>query len=599
MSLFFFKDYFLSVLIILLFEIAGFGILSFLLNNQNHAGARDILIAPFCGLIATVLGTTFLYTLGLSLRQSMSLMLIGLSAIGIFFLILRYKEIQPSSLMAILIVTLITNLLCNSNALIERAPSMQMVNGDNAIGYSLNADWLCTHIIKQLPSLSVNDPVQVIPYQNLRTDQRLGAYIYVGVISQLIHRSSFFSYTLVASIALAASMLAITGVVTSNMVLFFLMIGLLVLAPFSDLANAGFLGKMLGFPALLFVLLLIIKNNSPTVKNILLYTMLTIGVVSLYHYMIVCTFFGISIVLFLIYQWFTRRNNTDNRGRETPVVFAILIAIAFACSGGFVILLGSDGGSGWQRGPFVDSSVNLNLQELVLLILNIERIININPFMGISKFFIVTFTGGTILTLIGSAIALKNRTAFLLVATPIAVMAILLGMKQYWAAYQLSFVFYPFLVLCLGALLNEYLHIKTARKILWSILCCIIFSIPYWKGMWEIKKYYLFSAPKTSRYCEEEIAKIKNIIGTKKVIIDTVGVYNSDPLLIELGREHFNLFFTLRSWDMTGWGLPYERYCAFNNSNDAFFRIIPADEKCLERWVTVYKGRHYQLIEKN
>jgi hypothetical protein len=439
---YFLFDCFLTLTLIFIFGACGFGVTSLLLANKLPSISKRLLVAPFSGVIIIVLGVIFFYTLGFTLALSTTLSLIPSVAISIFYLIpltfkiIFFKEfwrnISCKVFLPILTITLLTNLLCNSNTLREKSPSLRMENGDNAIGYSLNANWIADHTIQELPSINAKDPIQVIPYQNLRTDQRLGTYVYLAVISKMfLARSAFFSYHIAATVMIAITIIAIASSISINMYFFYIIAALLLLTPLFDLANAGFFGKVLGYPAILYALIITLSNIQLNNKNLLYIVLLTIATSSFYIYVGTFVIFCFTAFLYLIYQWVHR----SERDYSLFYFLLALAVISFSCSGGFVVLLG--GADGWQRGPLVDCPMNIPFRDLLLLVLNINRIVNTIQIGILFQNLLIVISLAGILMLISLSIILKNRVAFILGLLPVILILIPWMGLHFWRVYQL------------------------------------------------------------------------------------------------------------------------------------------------------------------
>ncbi|HLB34835.1 MAG: hypothetical protein A3F67_03305 [Verrucomicrobia bacterium RIFCSPHIGHO2_12_FULL_41_10] len=599
--IFFLQEYLLTFLAIILFGFCGYGTLTFFLENQELTFTQIILISPFNGIIMSVLGIILLYTCGISFTLAIGITVLLLTAISIYYLTKNYRSIKFLIVLPFFIIAFLISLLCNSNALKESSPSIQMIDGSDAMGYSMSADWIRMNTIKRLPGLNASDPYEVLPYQNLRTDQRLGSFAYLALISAFAHRSAFFSYNLAVTIAITIFIMGLAAVVSSRWICFYLTSLLLGFSQLIDLANAGYFGKMLGYPAILLLLLLVLRNNTPSAKNILYYSLLIVGASSLYSYISTFVLFSFTIFLFLFYQLifckksFGWNEQYDECKCTIIYVLATLTFIAFACSGGFLVLLG--GGPYWQRGLLEDHPFQLKFKEILFYILNIDYIPSLVHFPGGSASFII-FISIIILIIVCSSIFIKNRIVFIIIMLPLSIITVLIATGRYWGAYQMALLFYLCSCLAIGLLLNELFKYKTKKARVIGVLFFIMFAIPHLPLFIAVTNRFAYSSPDTVRYAEAEFKKLKAMIGHGKVMIDTTSVYDTQPLLLEFGRDQMSLFFTARAWILTGWGLSYPEYLAVNHGENCSFRILPAGEKCELPWVPVYIGRHYQLASK-
>jgi hypothetical protein len=600
---FFIHDYFLALLAIAIFFFCGYGVVSFFNEEQCLTRVQIFLISPLAGISISILGLIFLYTLGISLGATTAIVISLLSMLTIWRLKREVGNIKFSIIFPFLITSFFVSLLCNSNSLREKGPSIQMIGGSDAMGYSMSADWISENAIKKLPGIRATEPHEVLPHQNLSSDQRLGSFVYLALISKIAHRPAFFSYNLAVTIALIASFIGLAAVISSNWSIFYLTISLLFFSQLIDLGNSGFLGKILGYPSIFLVLLLVLKNNHPKPQSIFYYSLLTVAACSLYSYLNVFVLVAFVILLSFIYYIIVEKKywaDFKNSDAENQVFVLIILAlIGFACSGGFSILLGDDFLHGWQRGPLVDSYLQINIFTLLLLILNIDYFTSLVCFTTAKGMLVVLLSIITLLIIMISSLTFKNRTTFIIIALPLILMTFLITTGRYWGAYQMSLLLYLCSALAVGILMDHIFMQRSKKLKLLSLFFLVAFIIPHVPRLIEVTNRFVYSPPECVRYSEAEIQQIKNIVGSKKLMIDTVGVYDTQPLLLTLGPIGMNLFFTERSWILTDWGLSYPEYAAANRGDNCEFRISPIAEKCESPWLPVYQGRHYQLASKN
>jgi hypothetical protein len=226
-------------------------------------------LAPLAGLpLLAALGTLF-YTFGLDMTVAVLLAALTLSLATVAgFLVTGAMSAHKREFVhlfpIVLILGAVSGLICNSPLLLGHGPALLLRDGTDSMGYAMNGQLLLDHRMSNLPRPSANDPYDIIPGANLRVDYRLSAYVIVAAGTLLADRPALFAYDFVCAVVLASALLALAGLASTNSLAILALSGLLLLGNLPDFSRTGFFGKLLAYPSILVVVVLLLRRIEAT-----------------------------------------------------------------------------------------------------------------------------------------------------------------------------------------------------------------------------------------------------------------------------------------------------------------------------------------------
>lgn len=548
------KEYFFVLFVLSLYSlIGGFSLISF----RNHI-KYPVLAAPFAGMLLWSLGVYILYSLaGLSVQNAM--LTIGISGMITTVASLIYikpKLYHPNAIIPgifILLFSAFIVFLINFTSIHYGAIGLLYMEGSDHLGYAQMADWLNTYRINQPP---VTNPM--VPYQSFLSilmgrdpllpggDARFGSFFTLAIISRLFNESGTFSYDIACSIVLLASYFGIAAIYSRRFtIMVCIVLALLVNFWFIE-CKTGYFGKMLGFPAIFYILgLYFVLQNSFNENPFAFFSLLILNFAAAILYPgqvlagLLISVGGVFLILKLMdLGWnFTRGKLIQLQANATVLIIMILSVIA---TSGFLSV---------PKGITYNTDIPLDWVTILLHQLDIRYLVH-DAFLNwytssLALFFLYGFL---VMTIIAFCLVLGSYNLIavsFISAAMILIIFPLLNMSK-WFAYEFSGIIYT-LILCGFA---WSIGTATNKITCYSMVCllgvALIIRLPTFAE--TVHHYAGTGILIPMQYSKNEIDHLVDSIDHQRVIIDAPNVMFALPVLVELGRRNVDLQWTDASW---------------------------------------------------
>lgn len=599
---------------------SGLWVASYVRPSDPSARPYKLLAAPLFGLILSPLGITILYTMGSNFRPAALISISGGRVITLAHarkLAAHYRRLNLRAASAAIFVAAVTSFfLFDSADWHAGKPTLHLLEGQDTFGYAIDADWVRTHPVTQLPKLDPSEPYSLLPHQTLRLDQRLSSFVYLALVGEYVDRSSLFSYSFAVTAAAAASVLGLAALVSGTFPIFLLVVIGASVSAFFDYGHTGFFAKILGFPSAVAVMVLTLETRKEIrAETILILLLITIGASVLHSFATAITILGLGVsgsIVFAVLR-FAQRDLYGLSVEEelnSAIVVGALILAAFASTGGFGVLL-SGLGLEWQHFP-LGLNLPIPMEPLRLSLVTQDIDYFARPITGLRpNALVIILTLALLAQSIMAVVALKLRcrTAFALLFAPSTF--ILTGaLFRPWGAFQLSGVSFITSVMGSAALLSSLAGtpavesagaprpIRMASRPRRAMVVCAVLAVVSISArlprFLETAEFFAINPPPGIRYDEEDFQNIEREIGGRPVLIDLDGAYYVPPLMVELGRVGIKMEFSGRAWrTLANWGL-----FAPIMEGSAPVKIVARDEDVVAGWRTIYLGAYFRVVER-
>lgn len=541
----FFSELLFSLGLILAFGACGFGFVSFITNELRLA----ILGAPLAGALAVSFGANGAYVL-LQLGHTQSELIAAASCAGVtaFRLLTTKLSLEKHSALVglggVLFISVLAILALDSASIRLGGPAIFYIDGSDHGGYAHVADWLNSHSIQDWPRESPDRPYDSWPAYMFAIDPRFGAYSLLAIISTFHQSSAIFSYDLACSVMTVAAVLGVAVVFTRTMSLAILLALGLFISHWFDYAHSGYFGKLIGYPASLFLCGLTLRAlSNVNLEKVAALIILSAAVGTMHSGSATAFLCAPLFIVALVASAVWREHNINI---SAAVILCSLVA--------FIPLVSSGVIARPLAGGYPD--YNLSWSYILPRILDLE-----NQGVALSRLSPIWLQAQVAITAVAwvALFAIAVRTRNVLATGVLGGAAILLiGIISVGAraiAFQLIGFFYP-AILC-GAVALA-IDVRVMRTISLSIAFLLIAQrIPRFAGAierfaWHQSEANLFSAA--------EMDALSRKIGSQSVRIDVGVPQPAILLLVELGRRKLNLEWSQRGWDTIlryrHWALP-------------------------------------------
>lgn len=544
----FFSELLFALGLILAFGACGFGFVSFITIDLRHA----ILGAPLAGALAVSFASNGAYVL-LQLGHTQSELIAAVSCAGLTAV--RLLTTKPSldkrsalvGLCGVLLISAVAVLTLDSASIRLGGPAIFYIDGSDHGGYAHVADWLNSHRIQDWPGESPDRPYESWPAYMFAIDPRFGAYSLLAIISTFHQSSAIFSYDIACSVMTVAAVLGVAVVFTRTMTLAILLALGLFISHWFDYAHSGYFGKLVGYPASLFLCGLTLSALREISLEKLAALLILAAAVGTMHSGAATTFLCAPVfIVALIASAVWREHNIN------------ISAAAILCSlVAFVPLVSSGVIARPLAGGYPD--YNLSWSYILPRILDLENqgvaLSRLSPMWLQAQ---VVITAAAWIALFAIAVRCRNVLATGILGGSAILLIGTLSAGAGAIAFQLIGFFYP-AILC-GALALA-INVRVLRTISLSIAFLLIAQrIPRFAGATE---RFAWHQSEESLFSAAEMDTLASEIGLQTVRIDVGVPQPAILLLIELGRRKLNLEWSQRGWDTIlryrHWSLPAEK----------------------------------------
>ena len=121
------------------------------------------------------------------------------------------------------------------------------------------ADWLLKYNVLSYPRASADVPYQSWPEILFTKDPRFGSFAYLALVAAARRTSGLFAYDTAVSVALAAAIIAIAGMVGARLWSVVLLATGLYTTAWYAYGETGYFGKLIAFPGTVFLSVLMLR----------------------------------------------------------------------------------------------------------------------------------------------------------------------------------------------------------------------------------------------------------------------------------------------------------------------------------------------------
>lgn len=543
----FIYDLLLALGILCAFGVCGLGVLL----SIFRADGLQVYAAPFIGLLIVPFGANILYSvLGMDYSQAAAFSAASCMVLTVlqwrrplFGLLPNVGSIGCSLLVAASI-TALSLLINNASSLYAGGPAIFFYDGSDHGGYAQLADWLGSHTIRNMPTASPDKPYESWPALMFLADPRFGSFGLLEIISGIRGTSAIFSYDFACAVVLAAGSLGVAAIFSrSSLILVLLTIGLLG-SHWYDYAHGGYFGKIIGYPAALFLVGMIWKALPGVTIERVVALALVAAAVGTMHSGVGAAFLMTPILATSIAALAIWKHD------DISVSKAILLC-GVVCSAPIIA-------SGLSARPLALGYPDWFLSWIYIWprLLDLENqgvVLSGLPTSWLVANCILALTIWAVLLAV--ALLTRKYVAIGLLGGPAILLAVLWISGASAVAFQLIGYFYP-AALCGACALVADVPRRT-MQLLGLVVLMIAQHLP--RSIGAIDRYALHQ-DKRFLFTAQEIERLADEIDSQAVEIDVPDVLPAIILLVELGRRNLDLQFSERAWNVLfryrGWAPP-------------------------------------------
>lgn len=550
--------------------LAALGLIGGFLILPFHGRLRyPVLTAPLAGLLAMALGMATLYAVSnrslATCATATAVACAGATVAGL--LIVRPKSRRQdwrALLTTIVVIVSAATLLTEATSIRDRSPALLYMDGRDQVAYAQMADWLSSHTVQQAPSYAADVPYEAYPSWLLRYDPRFGSYFTLALVAIVRRLPAVFSFDIACAVALSAGIMGVAGAFArSRLSLTILLAGLLT-CHWYDYSRGSFLGKLLAFPASLFLVGLFLETPEvPSAFPLAALVVLTAATALMHSGLATALFLAETLGGYFVCRFLLSRDIPwRERAAQLTNGFASLIALLVVA----VVTTGI-----LARPIYVDfPDWKLPWIYVIPRVLDLE---NLNPAA-------VIFRRKAILLLVAAALAtwafvslaaikMRSPKAAGLVFGPAVLLLAMLLLGSRAAAFQMIGTFYPFMICSLALLVSDISSFpaigERSRPHKLSIglaalaIVCISLRVPRFVG--AACRYAGRKVPAECNYSKKDIDQLADKIASRPVAVNVTGVNRTYFVLVELGRRGIPLQWSPQAWndllgENTGWPAP-------------------------------------------
>jgi hypothetical protein len=516
-----------------------------------------LLASPQAGLLLLSTATQAIYSVlylpigkALLIATPTCLALTGISLFATGFRP-RLREILSFAVFAVLFSAVYAVASCASS-IATLSPSMLYSDGTDHLGYANLADWMRDHPPSHDMAYRGVEPRAdpTFPYQSLpnimliSSEPRMGAFTFLGIIGTLRGVPSSYAYDLACAIALAAAVLGVASVFTTRLAIFVTLALGLAIAHWYDFTHAGFFGKALAYPSILFAVGLFFLSRGdyrPWIIAVLL-TAAAGSALMLSGYVTALLLLVLGMPAIFLDALHSRRVEMQD-----IAVLGLMAAFAVAASGFFVRPYGGT----FPGDPHAVLATALRAFEIE----------GWRVTTGMAQPIVVVLLAlGVVasLSLVVFAYLRQQAAATALLLAPLVFLIVLLACRKRDVAFQLTGFFYP-ATIC-GAAMFASSRKQWGSHLAENVACVVAIGFIIGTRMpraWSAVRRYTDSAVLASHTISlDEFDAIERIADGRAILVDLgSGLQLPIAVLVELGRRNLQLQWTPATWHSVvgGW----------------------------------------------
>lgn len=564
-----------------------------------------LLAAPLAGLICVVLGTSLLYSfVGLSVRASGGIALSVCATMTLAgILIVRPRGNRRRllwMLSAALIVVAAVTFGAEATAIRLGQPALLYTDGTDHLGYAQMGDWLTAHTVEEPPVFTPASPYQAFPERLFHQDPRFGSFFLIALVGVVRRLPCTFVYDSACAIVLAAGVLAVAGAFARRSLpaLFLILAGLLS-SHWYDYSRGGYFGKLLCYPAALFItgLFLSVEEEEWQPATIVALAVLTAGATLMHSAMTTGLFLATLVGGAVVCRWLIGSpSGRAARLRASGPSFATLV----------LLIVVATVSSGIPARPVRIGFPDWHLAWSYVL----PRILDLENqgvgLTGCGPEGLAWLTGlglGLWAALVLVALLLRHADAAGLLIGPGILLLALAAAHQRAAAFQMIGTFYPFMI-CAGVILTSHLAPAGGnpappphRTLRWVALALVLLTVGLRlpRSYGALQRYAGANIPARLEYTRAEADRVAKKIGHDSVDVDLDEPNPTEFVLVELGRRGLALRWGPKAWDIiAGYtGQPAPQY-----AGSARYRLVDRSKEPAPTLPVVIQTAQFFLLDR-
>lgn len=503
---------------------------------------RIAYVSPFIGLMIYALGLSSAYLAGINLHTASILILCVSSLITVLaccftgfrpFLNITWIE----AVFCVAVIGLLAFLIDHAT-ITAHTPAVLYMDGTDHLGYAHVADWLRMHPRSIAPVVDSFIPYQSWPAYMFAIDPRFGAYYLLTLASIVRSVPATFAYDFSCTVVLSSAVFGVAGAFAFKRSSFLLAVAGLFLSAWFDYSRGGYFGKILGYPAVLILigLLLAWRKKDSSLPVFLLIAVFSVATSILHSGMATAVLlFSFGLAEAIPLQVFNFKESFKVFFmRSTEIGFLIFLSLTAAgiLSRPAPAAGIPDYGLNWRY--ILTRVLDLNNQGVDLV--GSSRLkIGLLVFVAILAHSVLLFL----------AVRKKNKPAVGLLAGLPIILVILWVTHRDAIAFQFIGIVFP-MAICGAILLLDEARTKILFTFtLASLLLLIVVRIPRFEG--SVMRYAI-SPPATAIYKLSDFDQIEAHVGTSNLEVDMNSPNPAIAALVELGRRFPHL-----QWSEAGW----------------------------------------------
>jgi hypothetical protein len=225
-----------------------------------------LLMAPMSGLLGMSIVLLAIYhILNLTFQTSALLAAMLLAGLACASFVIRRPERRDlrSALISLVIIAIVgaaCALVVDTASIVNRDLAVPLLHGTDQAGYATNAEWLVKNLASHRPVKDPFDTGQIHTEFVFTHHARLLPFAGLAVSSAILGIPTFYVYQTFCAVALAMAICSVAAVTSKYFTIVAGSLLLLMMAHWFDYAHSGFLGKLLGFPASLATVILLLRH---------------------------------------------------------------------------------------------------------------------------------------------------------------------------------------------------------------------------------------------------------------------------------------------------------------------------------------------------
>jgi hypothetical protein len=543
----FMQDSVFIVLLVTLFTICGWSVVAPFGNRIAFPAASS----AFAGLMMLSCAALAVHVI-LPMTYWKAVIIAGCvlgAASLITFYVFGYRDLLkglPSVAVVAVILVVCATLTVTSTDLFFQGPGFFYKYGGDHLGYALMADWLRSHVANTPLTLAQDDVYDSYPDFLLTRDPRFGSFSLLALISVISGRSGAFAYDLTCAVVLVVTAMGVSSVFGRTRSVFVLLVASLFVSVWFDYGRAGYLGKIVGSPAAIFVVGLVFEfyRLVSTEEEFPLYALgaialIVICAVIMYNAQLIAVVLAVFGSLFLLARQYRKSQDSfPEEAVRSGLILAALIVLAIASGGTIARPL---------YFYFLPMSVGWKaLADWAIQLVGPIGMTGPRSFIDPARIILLTIFG----SITTYAIFTKSATAASLTIGTLLIAGGLYVFDQQWRFFEISPLFVAMTVCAGAAIVSRESLLGRRRRFVGLLVVFLLIPIGISLPRYAATLRYVggnLSDPR-HRFSLEETDRLAAAVANGATIDAGEGLHFNLFLIAELGRRGIPFQLSETSW---------------------------------------------------